>query len=61
MEKNIKSSRRGLTFSFLPTGRLDIGSHYDYIIANGSIRIVSNRAIQGFPQEREVQQLDPAH
>lgn len=43
MEKNIKSSRRGLTFSFLPTGRLDIGSHYDYIIANGSIRIVSSQ------------------
>ena len=41
MEKNIKKSRRGLTFSFQPTKSLGIGSRYDYIIDKaGSICIV---------------------
>ena len=45
MEKTIKKSRRGLTFSFQPTDKLDIGSRYDYIIEKtGNIRIVPAKA-----------------
>ena len=41
MEKNIRKSRRGLTFSFQPTKTLGIGSRYDYIIDKlGNICIV---------------------
>lgn len=39
-EKFIRGSRRGLTFSFTPTGVLDVGSRYDYIIEQNRIRIV---------------------
>ena len=40
MEKSIKKSRRGLTFSFQPTKNLNVGSRYDYIIEkSGTIRI----------------------
>ena len=37
-EKTIKSSRRGLTFSFSfpPEGKLAVGKHYDYIIERAS-------------------------
>lgn len=43
MEKLIKKSNRGLTFSFPSSGKLSIGSRYDYIIdkANQSIRITA--------------------
>lgn len=43
-EKIIKRSSRGLTFSFPSTGKLGIGSHYDYIIDKEQtrIRIVSS-------------------
>ena len=40
MEKRIKESKRGLTFSFPPTKELQIGSRYDYIIEASGIRIV---------------------
>lgn len=41
-QKVIRQSDRGLTFSFSPRGRFNIGSGYDYIIekAAGSIRII---------------------
>ena len=39
-EKIIRGSKRGLTFSFAPTKRLDVGGRYDYIIEKGRIRIV---------------------
>lgn len=40
MEKKIRKSQRGLTFSFRSMEELDIGSRYDYIIEKtGSIRI----------------------
>lgn len=40
MEKEIKKSHRGLTFSFRPLVNLDIGSRYDYVIEKtGVIRI----------------------
>ena len=40
-EKTIKSSRRGLTFSFSfpPEGKLAVGKHYDYIIERAPFRI----------------------
>lgn len=38
--KTIKASRRGLTFRFPATRRLDIGSRYDYVIGKDGIRIV---------------------
>ena len=40
MDKKIKESKRGLTFSFTPTETMQIGSRYDYIISNSGIRIV---------------------
>lgn len=40
MDKKIKESQRGLTFSFTPTETMQIGSRYDYIISNSGIRIV---------------------
>lgn len=40
MDKKIKESKRGLTFSFTPTETMQIGSRYDYIISNSAIRIV---------------------
>ena len=40
MDKKIKESKRGLTFSFTPTETMQIGSRYDYIISNSCIRIV---------------------
>lgn len=42
MDKTIKGSKRGLTFSFPSRGQLSIGCQYDYIIDkdNKSIRIV---------------------
>lgn len=45
-DKQIKKSRRGLTFSFPSAGRLSVGSHYDYVIekASRSIRIVPAEA-----------------
>ena len=41
MDKLIKKSNRGLTFSFPSSGKLSIGSRYDYIISKDqqSIRI----------------------
>lgn len=39
MDKKIKESKRGLTFSFTPTETMQIGSRYDYIISNSGIRI----------------------
>ena len=39
-EKIIRGSKRGLTFSFAPTKRLDVGGRYDYIIEKERIRIV---------------------
>lgn len=47
-DKQIKKSRRGLTFSFPSAGRLSVGSHYDYVIekASRSIRIVPAEAGQ---------------
>ena len=33
MDKKIKESKRGLTFSFTPTETMQIGSRYDYIIS----------------------------
>lgn len=40
MEKQIKKSQRGLTFSFSPMDNLNIGSRYDYIVEkSGVIRI----------------------
>ncbi len=38
-EKTIKSSRRGLTFSFPSEGKLAVGNHYDYIIERAPFRI----------------------
>lgn len=38
-EKTIKSSRRGLTFSFPSEGKLAVGNHYDYIIERNPFRI----------------------
>ena len=38
MDKKIKESKRGLTFSFTPTETMQIGSRYDYIISNSGIR-----------------------
>lgn len=35
-DKQIKKSRRGLTFSFPSAGRLSVGSHYDYVIEKAS-------------------------
>lgn len=40
MEKHIKKSKRGLTFSFRETEHLRIGSRYDYLITKQGIRIV---------------------
>lgn len=40
MEKEINGSKRGLTFSFIPTKRFKIGSRYDYIIHKDGISIV---------------------
>lgn len=44
--KQIRKSRRGLTFSFPSAGRLSVGSHYDYVIekASRSIRIIPANA-----------------
>lgn len=39
-EKQLRSSKRGLTFSFAATKSFAIGTAYDYIISNDSIRIV---------------------
>ena len=46
MEKNIKQSKRGLTFSFHETGSLQIGSRYDYLITKQGI----NEALFAFDQ-----------
>ena len=43
MDKKIKESKRGLTFSFTPTETMQIGSRYDYIISNSGIRIVPSK------------------
>ena len=43
MDKEIKESKRGLTFSFTPTETMQIGSRYDYIISNSGIRIVPSK------------------
>ncbi len=45
-EKNIRTSKRGLTFSFAPTAKLTIGTKYSYIInkSERSIRIVPDAA-----------------
>lgn len=40
MEKQINGSKRGLTFSFVPTKQFKIGSRYDYIIYKDGISIV---------------------
>lgn len=42
MEKHIKKSKRGLTFSFRETEHLRIGSRYDYLITKQGIRIVAS-------------------
>ena len=42
MEKHIKKSKRGLTFSFRETEHLRIGSSYDYLITKQGIRIVAS-------------------
>ena len=42
MEKHIKKSNRGLTFSFHETEQLHIGSRYDYLITKQGIRIVAS-------------------
>lgn len=42
MEKHIKKSNRGLTFSFHETEHLYIGSRYDYLITKQGIRIVAS-------------------
>lgn len=42
MEKHIKKSNRGLTFSFRETEHLHIGSRYDYLITKQGIRIVAS-------------------
>ena len=42
MEKHIKKSNRGLTFSFHETEHLHIGSRYDYLITKQGIRIVAS-------------------
>lgn len=42
MEKHIKKSKRGLTFSFRETEHLRIGSRYDYLITKQCIRIVAS-------------------
>lgn len=42
MEKHIKKSKRGLTFSFRETEHLRIGSRYDYLITKQDIRIVAS-------------------
>ena len=46
MDKKIKESKRGLTFSFTPTETMQIGSRYDYIISNSGIRIVPSETGQ---------------
>lgn len=43
VEKNIKQSKRGLTFSFHETDSLQIGSRYDYLITKQGIRIVASK------------------
>ena len=43
MDKKIKESKRGLTFSFTPTETMQIGSRYDYIISYSGIRIVPSK------------------
>ena len=42
MEKHIKKSKRGLTFSFRETEHLRIGRRYDYLITKQGIRIVAS-------------------
>lgn len=42
MEKHIKKSKRGLTFSFRETEHLRIGSRYDYLITKQGTRIVAS-------------------
>ena len=39
MDKLIKKSNRGLTFSFPSSGKLSIGSRYDYIISKDQLSI----------------------
>lgn len=46
-EKTIKKSKRGLTFSFPSTGKLSIGSRYDYIIDKNSRSICIQPAVDG--------------
>ena len=39
MDKKIKESKRGLTFSFTPTETMQIGRRYDSILSHTGIRL----------------------
>ena len=62
MDKKIKESKRGLTFSFTPTETMQIGSRYDYIISNSGIRIVPSENGSLYRVAEEVWlRLEPAY